>query len=131
MGGGPVETALRGAAPEGWWACARLGIAFGRSNLVPDVTVLRPESSGAIWSDPADVALVIEVETAASSRSDRLLKPDLYAAAGIPLYWRIEAGPTLHVHDLESGTAPRTIQGAELITLDAPYSIRVAPSTWS
>ena len=85
--------------------CARLGIEFGGSNLVPDVTVLRPESSGAIWSDPADVALVVEVETPASRRFDRLLKPALYADAGIPLYWRIERrGRPLHIHELGSDT---------------------------
>src|SRR5688500_14756911 len=68
-----LVTALRGAAPDGWWVCARLGVQIGDSNLVPDVMVLRPRSSGAIWSDPADVALVVEVETPASRRYDRLL----------------------------------------------------------
>ena len=42
-----VVTTLRAAAPPGWWVCARLGVAVGESNLVPDVTVLRPRSSGA------------------------------------------------------------------------------------
>lgn len=126
-----VVTTLRGAAPEGWWVCARLGLAFDACNLVPDVTVLRPESSGAIWSDPADVALVVEVETAASRRYDRLLKPSLYADAGIPHFWRISPGPAMHVYDLATDAGPRTIQGAELVQLDAPFPIRVAPSTWS
>src|SRR3954471_7631944 len=55
-----LVTTLRAAAPDGWWVCDRLGIEIGTSNLVPDVTVLRPQSSGAIWLDPADVALVVE-----------------------------------------------------------------------
>jgi Uma2 family endonuclease len=123
-------TTLRGAAPEGWWVCARLGIEFGGCNLVPAVTVLRPESSGAIWSDPADVALVVEVETPASSRYDRLLKPALYADAGIPLYWRITPGPALHIHELGSDTPERVVQATDLVELDAPYPIRVTPSNW-
>ena len=86
-------TTLRSAAPPGWWVCDRLGIEIDASNLVPDVTVLRPRSSGAIWSDPADVALVVEVETPATRRYDRVLKPTLYAEAGIPGYWRVERGP--------------------------------------
>src|ERR1700760_420005 len=94
-----LTTTLRGAAPEGWWVCARLGIATGTSHLVPDVTVLRPESSGAVWCNPADVALVVEVETPPSRRYDRLLKPTLYADAGIPTYWRIEDGPILRVYE--------------------------------
>ena len=130
-----VVTTLRGAAPDGWWVCARLGIDLGPSNLVPDITVLRPQSSGAAWSDPADVALVIEVETPTSRRYDRLLKPALYAEAEIPGYWRIDpAGPTLTTHylDRDSNTyaQDRTIQGTALIKLDAPYPVRVAPSTW-
>jgi Uma2 family endonuclease len=63
-----LVTTLRGAAPDGWWVCARMGIAAGDCQLVPDVTVLRPQSSGATWSDPADVALVVEVESPASRR---------------------------------------------------------------
>jgi hypothetical protein len=71
---GPGSPA-RWTAPEGRRVCDRLGIEFAGCNLIPDVTVLRPESSGAIWSDPADVALVVEVETPASARYDRMLKP--------------------------------------------------------
>ncbi|MCA2216744.1 Uma2 family endonuclease [Jidongwangia harbinensis] len=127
-----LVTTLRGAAPAGWWVCARLGVEIGASNLIPDVIVLRPESSGAIWTDPADVALVIEVESTESRRYDRLLKPTLYAEAGIPSFWRVEPGPALHVYRLEDGgyRPERTVQGAELVQLDAPYPVRVAPSTW-
>jgi Uma2 family endonuclease len=131
-----LVTTLRGAAPPGWWVCSRLGVEIGASNLIPDVTVLRPHSSGASWSDPADVALVAEVETPSSRRYDRLLKPALYADAGIPSYWRIDPdGPTIQaaVYQLTPGGTYRqdqTIEGDELIKLDAPYPIRLAPSTW-
>ncbi|BCJ44878.1 hypothetical protein GCM10010168_16910 [Actinoplanes ianthinogenes] len=123
-----VVLALRAAAPPDWWVCARLGVEIGASSLVPDVTVLRPRSSGAIWVDPADVALVVEVESPETRRYDRLLKPAVYAAAGIPGYWRIEPGAALAVHALD-GAAYREIQrveGAEPVKLDAPYPIRVS-----
>jgi len=128
-----LVTTLRGAAPQGWWVCARLGIAAGPSHLVPDVTVLRPESSGAVWADPADVALVIEVEGPESSRYDRLLKPSLYAEAGIPHFWRVSDGPTLHTHDLTADgyNHTRTVEPPELVKLAEPYPLRVAPSTWA
>ena len=32
---------------------------------------------------------------AETRRYDRLLKPAVYAAAGIPAYWRVEPGPVL------------------------------------
>ncbi|GAA2516158.1 Uma2 family endonuclease [Winogradskya humida] len=127
-----LVNALRAAAPAGWWVCDRLGIALGDSNLIPDVTVLRPRSSGASWADPADVALVIEVEAPASRRYDRLLKPALYAEARIGSFWRIEHGPALHTYALgNAGYEPReTIRGADLVKVDAPFPVRVAPGSW-
>jgi Uma2 family endonuclease len=132
---GALISALREAAPKGWCVFARLGIAAGASNLIPDVTVLRPRSSGAVWCDPVDVALVVEVETAESSRYDRLLKPTLYGEAGIADFWRVEAGPALRVYRLDPDgvgyAAQHHVQGDELIKLDHPFPVRVAPSTWS
>ena len=128
-----VVTTLRAAAPPGWWVCARLGIESGASNLVPDVTVLRPRSSGAIWCDPADVALVVEVETPASRRYDRLLKPALYADAGIADYWRIDRDkthPTLSVYRRTADGAYAVsdiVQPPDRVTLSNPYPVRI---TW-
>jgi Uma2 family endonuclease len=128
-----VVTTLRGAAPEGYWVCPRLGIATDTSHVIPDITVLRPNSSGAVWATPSDVALVIEVEAPTSARYDRLLKPSLYAESGIPHFWRISDGPTVHTHTLANeGYKPtQTITNNELVHLSAPYPIQVAPSTWT
>jgi Uma2 family endonuclease len=129
-----LVTVLRGAAPSDWWVCSLVGIEVAGSNLVPDVTVLRPHSSGAVWTDPQDVALVVEVEAPTSRRFDRLLKPALYADAGIPSYWRVDPDHgTLYVYRLgrEGGyELDRTVGGDELVAVGHPYPVRVAPSTW-
>ncbi len=121
---------LRPAAPDGWWVCDRLGIASGASNLIPDVTVLRPQSSGAIWSNPRDVALVVEVDEAPSRRWNRLLKPTLYAEAGIPAYWRVELtpNPEIHLYALTNAgyTLDRTIKGPAPEHLNTPYPLNMA-----
>ncbi len=121
-----VVIALRTAAPPDWWVCARLGVGIDSSSLVPDVTVLRPRSSGGIWVDPADVALVVEVESPETRRYDCLLKPALYASAGIPAYWRVEPGVALVVYSLDGAAyrETRRVEGAE-VKLDAPYPMKL------
>jgi Uma2 family endonuclease len=78
------------------------------------------------------VALVVEIETAATRRYDEVLKPTLYAEAGIRDYWRVEPGPVLHVYELEAGRfrLRACVEGAEQIRLDAPYPVRITPSAW-
>jgi Uma2 family endonuclease len=130
-----LVTTLRNAAPDGWRACTRMGIAIGSSSLVPDAAVLRPHASGGIWHDPADVALVVEVETEASRRLDRLLKPEIYADAGIEAYWRVERdpGPVLSIFGLCADgryALHRKVQGRQLVAVDTPFPMRVAPSSW-
>ena len=123
---------LRAAAPEGWWVCSRVGIQTDASNLLPDVTVLRPRSAGGAWADPADVALVVEVEAPETALYDRLLKPAVYAAAGIPSLWRVEPGPVLRTYALDGAgyRAGENVEGAEQVQLGAPYPIRVKPAAW-
>ncbi|AEV82219.1 hypothetical protein ACWT_1203 [Actinoplanes sp. SE50] len=124
-----IVTTLRAAAPPDWWVCVRLGVEIAESSLVPDVTVLRPRSSGAVWVDPADVALVVEVESAETRLYDRLLKPAVYASAGIPAYWRVAPG-LLTVYTLDDGEYLHVAEGAEHLRLDAPYPVRVTPKGW-
>jgi Uma2 family endonuclease len=45
-----------------------------------------------------EVMMVVEIVSSVSLIMDRITKPALYAAAGIPFYWRIETGDGLTVH---------------------------------
>ncbi len=128
-------TALRAAAPDGWRACARLGVRIGQSCLIPDVTVLRPGSSGGTWIRPSDIALVVEVESPTTRGYDRHLKSALYADAGIPMFWRVEwCGDTpeakLHVLAPNGYRLEHTVLAGVQMTVVTPYGVTVTPATW-
>jgi len=76
------------------------------------------------------------VEAPATRRYDRLLKPALYADAGIAGFWRVEPGrltPVLRAYELHGAGYPlrHGTEGAEPIKLDAPYPVRVTPAAWA
>jgi Uma2 family endonuclease len=66
----------------------------GGDGPVPDLLVT---TAGEQWGEhglPAtDVHTVVEVVSPWSAHLDRARKPELYANAGIPCYWRIELDP--------------------------------------
>lgn len=68
-----------------------------RSVPAPDVTVFRGPVTDLRRSQfPAsDVQCVVEVVSPESTRRDRVTKPLLYAAAGIPEFWLVEEHPEI------------------------------------
>jgi hypothetical protein len=133
-----VRATLSAAHPDGWRALVDTPVWLPTGRLVPDVVVLRPgtppEPAAAV---PADLALVVTVETRASHRIDRLVKPGLYAEAGVESYWRVECshhGPVAHLY-----THPRTdryaqhrcVHPGENVLAEYPFEVLVAPSTWT
>ena len=133
-----VRAALSAAHPDGWRALVDTPVWLPTGRLVPDVVVLRPgtpeEPAAAV---AADLALVVTVETRASHRIDRLVKPGLYAEAGVESYWRVECsyhGPVAHLY-----THPRTdryaqhrcVHPGENVLAEYPFEVLVSPSTWT
>ena len=99
--------------------------------LTPDLVVVREIGEGVV-TDAADVALVAEIVSPSTGSQDRLLKPALYAAAGIPCYLRIEQQPELvvHVAALEAGQYVEyglACPGGPL-RLPAPFATAVVPA---
>jgi Uma2 family endonuclease len=74
--------------------------------LIPDlVMVTNPGLDLTIW-DPAEVVMVVEIVNPGSIAADRAIKPQLYSAAGIEHYLRIELngpGPNSMVYRLQRG----------------------------
>jgi Uma2 family endonuclease len=100
-------------------------------SLTPDVLVTtsaaagrRPHKFG-----PHEVVLAIEVVSPSSVSFDRVIKPSLYAQAGIASYWRIETRESIsvntHVLDPAAGAYRSTGVFAEIIEVDRPWRIRL------
>ncbi|MCF3166811.1 Uma2 family endonuclease [Streptomyces violaceoruber] len=64
------------------------------TNRRPDVTVYRAETIHLTPTRPEHVLLVVEVVSPGSETTDRIVKFDQYAKAGIPFYWRVEQAVT-------------------------------------
>lgn len=80
---------------QGRIAYQEQGVRLGRGSVrFGDVVVFRrhpdPEASR---HDPAEIELVAEVVSVDSMHDDRVVKPDLYGAAGIGEYWIADRRP--------------------------------------
>lgn len=64
------------------------------TNRRPDVTAYRAETIDLAPTRPEHVLLVAEVVSPGSETTDRIVKVDQYAKAGIPFYWRVEQAAT-------------------------------------
>jgi Uma2 family endonuclease len=64
------------------------------NNRRPDVTVYRADTIDVAPTRPEHVLLVVEVVSPGSETTDRIVKADQYARAGIQFYWRVEQAAT-------------------------------------
>jgi Uma2 family endonuclease len=108
--------------------------ALGPQAPVPDVVVVGPGAwqRPGLYVWPVDVLLLVEVESPNTSR-DRILKPHLYAAAGIPAYWRVELTgpdtPAIVRYEL-AGDVYRevgTVRAGETVVVDGPFGVELRP----
>jgi Uma2 family endonuclease len=129
-----LESALRRLTPADMRARREMTVTLGkRQRPEPDVLVVRGESGRnpkQTTYQPADVVLVVEVVSPDSEVRDRERKPQLYAAAGIPHFWRVENTgdrPTVYVYELDPATKAYTLTGIhhDLLKLTVPFDIDI------
>jgi len=100
-------------------------------SFIPDVLVATDEAARRRFRSyaPHEVVLAIEIVSPSSLSMDRFTKPALYAAAGIPHFWRIETtdGIVVHTHtiDPENGVYRRTGTFETLIEVAEPWEISI------
>ena len=129
-----LEMVLRRLAPADRRVCREMTVTLGpQQRLEPDILVVHAEA--VIGPDlttfqPGDVDLVVEVVSRASEVRDRERKPQLYAKAGIPHFWRVEntgGGPTVYVYELDTVTGAYTPTGIyhDRLKLSVPFDIDI------
>ncbi|MCA2213844.1 Uma2 family endonuclease [Jidongwangia harbinensis] len=115
-------------APEDMEASLAVGVVIGyRNTLEPDALLLRrPVDYEHHFYEPSQVVLAVEIVSPGTKRRDRLQKPALYAAAGIPHFWRIEQNPLhLFAYDLVDGRYELVADSADELVLTAPFEIKL------
>ncbi len=121
--------ALNTAAPAGLRAleAVNVRVAPGRI-LIPEICVLADPDLSQVVYPAADVRLVVEITSPGNLATDRAIKPQLYAQAGIPHYLRIElqrGEPTALVFALQSERCVETARFApgETAHLHEPFPV--------
>jgi Uma2 family endonuclease len=106
-----------------------------RNGPEPDVSVVRADAVTGLDQtrfQAEDVLLAVEVVSPDSESRDRTTKPQKYAAAGIPGFWRVEksgstSGLVIHVYELDPLTKSYVHMGMhrDRIKVDKPYPIAI------
>lgn len=101
------------------------------TNRRPDVVVYRADTIDIAPTRPEHVLLVVEVVSPGSETTDRIVKVDQYARAGIAFYWRIEQAatgiPLVYTYVLDPATS--TYRDGEVFTgalkVSAPFPVEL------
>ncbi|MEU5384439.1 Uma2 family endonuclease [Kitasatospora cineracea] len=103
--------------------------------LIPDLVIADAAAAAAAGSTlhADDVVVAVEIASPSTKVIDRRTKPGLYAAAGIPHYWRLDLDPAprLHLGRLApdgSGYLDRTVQPGESTALTEPFPFDLDPA---
>ena len=97
------------------------------NNRRPDATVYRADTLDLVPTRPEHVLLVVEVVSPGSETTDRVVKADQYARAGIAFYWRVELAatgvPLVHTYVLDpaSGSYRESDLFTGAVKITAPF----------
>ncbi|MFG1677245.1 Uma2 family endonuclease [Micromonospora sp. NPDC049282] len=134
-----LMVALDEDCPDGYDVTQAVGVRINRTRyFIPDVLVTTAAAAAREPSryEPHEVVLAVEIVSPSTRSIDRVLKPALYAQAGIPFYWRIEIedGLVVHtykidpVHEIyaETGRWTKFVDTGEPFPVNLPIS-RITP----
>ena len=106
----------------------------GQRLAMPDVVVVDGHVADAdpVRCQPSAMRLVVEIVSPSSKATDRAIKPELYADARIPFYWRLELtpAPTIFPYVLSNDRyleTPSVLAGTGG-SVPAPFPVEVDPA---
>ncbi|WP_214408939.1 Uma2 family endonuclease [Sphaerisporangium fuscum] len=129
-----LEYGLRKHAPEELRIRREMSIILDpRQRPEPDIIAIKatadlgPDTTA---YQASDVVLAVEVVSPDSETRDRERKPQLYAAAGIPHFWRVEQShgkATVYVYELDPATKAYALMGIhhDKLQLSLPFEIDI------
>lgn len=101
------------------------------TNRRPDVVVYRADTIDITPTRPEHVLLVVEVVSPGSETTDRIVKVNQYAKAGIAFYWRVEQAATgvpliyTYVLDPATGTYRTGEMYTGVVNVSAPFATEI------
>lgn len=123
-----VGAALDVASPAGWDVLENPNVRLGPDRiLIPDVAVIACADMTATFNEATTVHLAVEIVSPGNAAVDRILKPRLYAEAGIARYLPVEwvaDEPVGHLFALDDSGYGEIATGAT-IDLDEPFTVRL------
>ncbi|MDG4771561.1 Uma2 family endonuclease [Solwaraspora sp. WMMD792] len=129
-----LANALDGAAGSEWNADTDFDVRLQDvplNNRRPDVAVYRADAIDVTPTRPEHVLLVVEVVSPGSETTDRIVKADQYARAGIQFYWRVEqavtGAPIVYTYVLDPATGRYRDDeiSTGLVKLTVPFPVEV------
>ncbi|WP_062993297.1 Uma2 family endonuclease [Nocardia anaemiae] len=139
-----LARALADTVPPGYVVLEGVGVLIGDDEPIPDVMVVTGPIDWDARGVPAEqVELVVEVVSKSTTLQDRMVKPVLYASAGIPNYWRVEINPfkgqllnetlpVLFAYALgpdETYEPTHRVAAGDTATLRSPFEFTVDPAS--
>ncbi|WP_342803751.1 Uma2 family endonuclease [Nocardia brasiliensis] len=130
--------------PSDCFALEGVGVLIGDDEPIPDLIVATgPIDLHARGIPPEQVLLVVEGVSKSTTFHDRMVKPVVYAEAGIRNYWRFEpksfkgqpAGeslPVLFAHELGTAQAyelTHRVAAGRATTLRSPFEFTIDPGS--
>ncbi|MEV0297162.1 Uma2 family endonuclease [Nocardia sp. NPDC050710] len=138
-----LERSIDEVVPPGYAVVQGVGLLIGDDEPIPDLVVMSGPMPWEARGIPAEqVKLAVEVVSKSTTLQDRMVKPVLYAEAGIPNYWRFEINPfkgqlpgeslpVLFAHalgDHQTYELTHRVVAGEVAILHSPFEFTVDPA---